>query len=236
MTPGSGSSALSPDVTGGARSGAAQVPDPDAPPPAPWRLRGEAVIVVAALRTRRARRFAAPAAISFVSAGGWTVGGMLLARYDERATLPYHELIVFSGLARSGRRPAFVVSHIYVDSVASLRGGRDIWGLPKELADFGWGPRSVTVSQGGRLLVRASVRRRSPGAQVRLPLHAPVFGDRGGATVYAVGRGQLTGTPGLVELDVPPTSPFAGLTLSGRHLALAGDDLDLRFPGGRVVV
>src|SRR3712207_9450070 len=57
-------------------------------PPAPWRLRGD-VLIVPALR-----------------------GGLLLARYDERATLAYHELIVFSHLTARG----LVVAEIYVDS------------------------------------------------------------------------------------------------------------------------
>lgn len=200
----------------------------DSHPPAPWRLRGEASIVVVPVRAEAARRSAIPAGVTLLTVGGWTVGGVMLARYDQRATLPYHELIVFSGLARAAGRPAFVVSHIYVDSLPSLRGGREIWGLPKELADFEWSARTVTVAQNGQALLRASLRRRA--GHIALPLYAPVFGDRAGVSLRAAGRGRINGTPALAGLEVPSTSPFAHLGLRGRHLAVAGDELDLHFP------
>lgn len=198
-------------------------------PPAPWRLCGDAVMVIARVGADAARSYPAPSGVKLVSAGRSTVGGILLARYDERATLPYHELIVFSGLARAAGKPAFVVSHIYVDSISSLWGGRAIWGLPKQLAEFDWGPQSIEVFRDGRRLIHASVRKRE-GRRLTLPLYAPVFGDRAGATVRAAGRGRLRGGPALARLDVPPTSPFAGLHLEGPHLAVAGSGLDLHFP------
>ena len=55
-------------------------------PPAPWRLRGAAAVVVVPLRADRARRFA-PAGVELVTAAGWTVGGVLLAAYEDGATL-----------------------------------------------------------------------------------------------------------------------------------------------------
>jgi acetoacetate decarboxylase len=202
-------------------------------PPPPWRLRGEAAIVVVGVRDRAARRFPRPAGVQLLTAGGWTLGGALLARYDEHATLTYHELIVFSGLARAAGRLAFVVSHIYVDSLRSLRAGRKIWGLPKELADFTWASRNVTVDQHGQTLLQASFRHRGKG--LPLPLYAPVFGDRAARAVRAAGRGLLRGSPALAEFEVPPASPLAGLGMGGRHLGVAGDGLDLRFPGARVI-
>lgn len=173
-------------------------------PPAPWRLRGEAAIVAARVREASAERLRSPGRV-LLTARGWTLGGVLLARYDTRATLPYHELIVFSGVACAGARVAFVVSHIYVDSLASLHGGREIWGLPKELADFKWDARDVTVTQDGRTLLRASLRRRA--GRLLLPLHAPVFGELAGASLFAAGRGFLKGMPALAELDVAPRAP-----------------------------
>ena len=54
----------------------------------------------------------------------------MLANYTG-GTLAYHELIVFSHATTRG----MVISHIYVDAEQSMHGGREIWGLPKELAD-----------------------------------------------------------------------------------------------------
>ena len=92
-------------------------------PPAPWSLRGEAVIVPVPVRADRAQRFL-PDDLSLVSVGGWTTGGVLLARYDETATLAYNELIVFAGTARHGARVGMWVSHIVVDLAESVSGGR----------------------------------------------------------------------------------------------------------------
>ncbi|MBA2514997.1 MAG: acetoacetate decarboxylase family protein [Solirubrobacterales bacterium] len=177
-------------------------------PPAPWRLRGEAAIVIIGVREHAARGFPRPAGVELLHAGGWTLGGALLARYDEHATLPYQELIVFSGVARAAGRLALVVTHIYVDSLPSLRGGREIWGLPKELADFSWASRKVTVEQDGRPLLHASFRRRPGRLRLPMPLYAPVFGDRGGVTVHAAGWGHLRGTPAVADFDVPPYQPL----------------------------
>jgi acetoacetate decarboxylase len=90
-------------------------------PPAPWRLRGELTLIPARIAVADAGRFAVPPGARLLSAGGSTLGGVLLARYTG-GTLAYHELIVFSALARLGARTGFVVSHIYVDSEASGAG------------------------------------------------------------------------------------------------------------------
>lgn len=206
-------------------------PAPTAPhPPAPWRLRGEAAILLAPVRAAGSRAAPGPPGLSLLAVGGWTLGGVLLARYDETATLPYHELIVFSGLARLRGRVGAIVSHIYVDSPASLSGGRVIWGLPKELAQFTWGPTRVTVAQEGRRLLDARLRRRS-GFAAPLPLVAPAWGAPGGRSARAVGRGSLRGGPLLAHLGVPAAAPFAGLGLAGTRTGVAGDRLDLHFPG-----
>ena len=200
-------------------------------------LRGEAAILAVPVRAAAARAYGLPEGVELVGAGGWTLGGALLARYDETATLEYHELIVFSGVARVGSAAAMIVSHIYVDSPSSLSGGHAIWGLPKELAEFEWDwpGGSVAVTQGGRPLLRASLRGRA-GVRIPLPLLSPVFGSVGGRTVRAAGRGTLPAAPVLARLDVPGQSPFAGLGLTGTRLGIAGRGLDLRFPAARPVV
>jgi hypothetical protein len=133
--------------------------------------------------------------------------GLLLASYTG-GTLAYHELIVF--------RTGLVISHIYVDDERSLSGGREIWRLPKALAQFTVSRRRFTARRDGELLVDARIRRR-PGA-LQLPLLAPVVGRR----ALAVGHGRLRGAPALVTLE--------GRFLRGTRLALAGDALALSIP------
>ena len=198
-------------------------------PPAPWRLAGECAIAAmpAPLEASRARLPAGLAAVPV--APGWTVGGILLARYRGESTLDYDELIVFSGLARRGWRVGGWISHIYVDLEESVAGGREIWGLPKELVEFDWGrDGKVEVVQGGRTLLRAHLPtkvRRAP-----LPLLTPEFGARDGRLLHGFGSGWMSGFPAGCPVEVPPDSPLSVLRLGASFGALVGR-MDLSFRG-----
>jgi acetoacetate decarboxylase len=172
-------------------------------PPPPWHLFGELIIVPALVRPR-------------------SVGGVLLANYTS-GTLVYRELIVFSHATRRG----MVVSHIYVDDEQSLSGGREIWGLPKELAELEFTATRFAARQHGSTLLEAAIRRR-PG-KLPLLIPAPIVSPAGAT----LGRARIKAAPALVTLDVPPTSPFAHLGLGGTRPALAGDDLALTMPAPR---
>jgi acetoacetate decarboxylase len=169
-------------------------------PEPPWQLGGEFTVVPAFTRRRQ-------------------VGGVLLADYQS-GTLQYHELIVFSHATPRG----MVVSHIYVDSLESMRGGIAVWGLPKELADFELNGNRFVVRQAGNLLLSASVRRRS--GKLPLAIPTPITSHAGDT----IGSARIKAAPALVTLTIPGTSPFAYLGLDGTHLALAGDDLKLTMP------
>ena len=158
-------------------------------PPAPWRLRGEIMVIPHG-----------------------ATSGLFLATYTGE-TLAYHELIVF--------RPGLVVSHIYVDDERSLAGGREIWNLPKELAEFRVSPGRFEVRRDGELLLRARVRRRS--GRLPLVIPTPAVGELDGDPVLAVGRARIRAAPALVALE--------GRYLTGRRLGLAGDALELTMPG-----
>ena len=99
-------------------------PDADTPtyPPAPWTMDGQLWLSlfrvghdVDALRPRG-------------------VYGVALVSYEEPSPLTYSELLV----ARVVKDPVRAVSitDIWVDSPASVAGGRGLWAIPKELADF----------------------------------------------------------------------------------------------------
>lgn len=60
----------------------------------------------------------------------------MLIRYLE-GTLQYDEL-AFGVLARRKAYAGLYVPYIWVNDIASLHGGRAIWGVPKEMADFTW--------------------------------------------------------------------------------------------------
>jgi hypothetical protein len=135
----------------------------------------------------------------------------MLATYTG-GTLAYHELIVF-------RRP-FVVAEIYVDDARSRAGGREIWNLPKELADFEVGRGRFEVRRDGELLLAARIRRRPGWLPVTLP--TPAVGELDGHPALAVGRARIAAAPALVRL--------AGRYATGTRLGLAGDALELTMP------
>jgi Acetoacetate decarboxylase (ADC) len=107
-----------------------------------------------------------------------------LIRYLD-GTLRYDELL-FSTPARLGARLGTYVTDIWVNDLASLWGGRRIWGLPKNLANFNWDGSIVQITDDHGLIAKISVDMRP----ARLPLiwmPAPGFGRLGQAWTYYVG-------------------------------------------------
>ena len=215
-------------------SAASPVPRAASYPLPPWRLRGPAAVVGLPVPLESARRFLSRPLAPVPVSPGWTLGGVLVARYGPGSTMEYSELIVFSSLARAGRHVGFWVSHIYVDLPASVAGGREIWGLPKELADFSWGDDgSVAVREGGRALLSARLPR--SGRRARLPLVAPVWGSRGGEFLYSAGFGSLRGRLADVEIELPPESPLAEVGFGKPNIGVAGTiDIPLSAPRATV--
>jgi len=121
-------------------------------PPAPWDLQGIAFVTYHWLDVAIAQSFIPSDLEIFALLPGKTLGGTYWAQYTAGSILEYNELIVFPGLIRRDRTISPWVSHIYVDNSQSVAGGREIWGLPKELAEFTWTEDSVTASQGDRVL------------------------------------------------------------------------------------
>lgn len=211
-------------------------------PPPPWRLHGHAVQTVQLVDSVQARRFVPPALSIVRVLPGRTLGGVYLASYQTGSVLEYHELIVVAALVRAGRRIGVWISHIYVDEPRSVAGGREIWGLPKELATFEWErgagaaaqPGHVVVRREGHVLCALDYRPRTWGARARLLL--PAVSLRGPEVLSFVGDARagvrLTGA----RVDVPPDSPFSFLGLGGRRVrpAIRYEDLCLRIPAPTV--
>lgn len=166
---------------------------------------------------------------------GRTAGGFLLARYEGPSTLHYGELLVLPALTRAAGKLGWWISHAYVDSPASLAGGRRMWGVPKDLATFDWSRGGVALErEDGVPLLEAQVP--SPAWTLTLPALIASNGTVGGTDRRRfLGRGPLRMAPARIRVDVPPASPFAALGLGGeRRLALAGH-ADFRLAAPRVL-
>ncbi|CAA9474105.1 MAG: hypothetical protein AVDCRST_MAG38-1534 [uncultured Solirubrobacteraceae bacterium] len=188
-------------------------------PPAPWHLFGRAILVPALVRpplaARGPRLLRAP--------GRRSLGGLLLADYDPRSTLAYHELLGVGGLVWSGTTPAAWITHACVDDGTSVAGGRGIWGISKHHGDFAWARTAagerITVSLAGREMVAVRTGHR-PGA-VSVPVVAPFAGADGGRPAWA--SGWLRGAPVTVDVHVAPDSALAELAPRFAAVAVAGD-------------
>jgi acetoacetate decarboxylase len=184
-------------------------------PPAPWTLCGSAVLTLQLLDSRAARAFVPPEIRVVSVLPGKTIACVYAAQYGSGSVLEYNELIVAAALTRLGRHYGFWISHIYVDSPDSQAGGRAIWGLPKELAQFTWrtgATNEVTVRQDDRVLCQMSYGARR--WLWRLPVALPNLSTLGRDVLIYGGRWSGRVSLALTRLDVPSDSPFAALGLS----------------------
>ncbi|MDJ1135148.1 acetoacetate decarboxylase family protein [Streptomyces iconiensis] len=150
-------------------------------PPAPWRSAG----TMWAAELTAQKKLSVPRGLSILGDPRRLV--VLLVRYREGA-VTYDEFMVTSP-ARAGFRPGLWIHAIWVDSSASLAGGRHIWGVPKELARFEWdGPATRIFDHRGPI---AGFRFGPSGRHTpRLPALAPGFGHHQHLMYFA---GRLTG-------------------------------------------
>jgi hypothetical protein len=132
-------------------------------PPSPWELAGD--LWLSLFR------------VSGVPGRPDGVYGAAFVRYTEPGQLAYDELLV-ARVARGPDGRGASVTDIWVDSVASMAGGRDLWAIPKDLCDFdhdrvdrGWAERTAwRATLAGQPLAAATftdVSRRLPRVPVR---------------------------------------------------------------------
>lgn len=158
-------------------------------PPAPWQMRGGAWIGL----FQSDRPLALPPDLAPLLGECSVVVAVI--RYLD-GTLRYDECIV-GCLVRCGVLPGMYIQHIWVDSRPSLRGGRAIWGLPKQLARFAWHGSEVAIADADGPIVRLSVDTRVA-LLPRLPLPIPLFGCRDRRRVFALARASAR--PGRVGM------------------------------------
>jgi hypothetical protein len=137
----------------------------------------------------------------------------VLARYEAPSSLAYSELVLVRGRAPRGWR----VEALFADLEASVRGGRELFGVAKELAAFGWGERAVEVRRPDGGLV-ARLRWSAPRARLPLPALGTVLGA---GRTFRVG-GLLHVGPVRAEVDGLPAHARPLLALAGRADVRAG--------------
>lgn len=91
-------------------------------PDAPWHMHGQLWVTL----------FRVPRAVDELRPAG--VYGAALVSYEDPSPLTYGEVLV----ARSVQEPVkgVTITDIWVDSPASVAGGRELWAIPKGLCEF----------------------------------------------------------------------------------------------------
>ncbi|MEV7396605.1 acetoacetate decarboxylase family protein [Aeromicrobium sp. NPDC092404] len=154
-------------------------------PAEPWDLHGHAYVGVWLLPRGTAPLPAAPSTKA-VTLFGRTVVCAAFFVYEQPSPLTYDEIMA-TVLVREGWRPRVSITHIWVNSVPSRDGGRRLWAIPKDLADFEVGRHSSYAAQGiGSLAVRRV--RRLPW---RLPLGFRIAQDRAGTLLVSPVTGRI---------------------------------------------
>jgi hypothetical protein len=203
-------------------------------PKTPWTLQGYALLTSQLIDVERVRLFIPPEFEIVSVLPGKTVGGVYVSNYTSGSVLEYSELIVNAGMVRYSGKVGGWVSHIYVDNADSVAGGREIWGLPKELAEFTWEKSNhatsgydncLTVRQGGQTLCRLSYNQPSFGLQ--LPLSGDVFSTLSDSILLF--KSKFESRVGVVgsKLEIPELSPFASLGLDRPWLTFYLEGLHL---------
>lgn len=188
-------------------------------PSPPWALRGQAWLSVF---------WAAP------SGGTPATHVVAFIRYEPGGVLSYSELLVarrLSGLRR------LTIDDIWVDSEPSREGGRGLWGIPKELADFHHESSGLglvrraewSASLDGRAIASADfadTARLSP----RLPFAAGLEQPRadGPATITGF-RGTARSLPCLGHWEFAPDGPLGWLAGKQPVASVRVRDFELTF-------
>jgi hypothetical protein len=204
-------------------------------PPPPWKANGFALGTIRLIPVEQARLFV-PMDVEIVHVvPGRTLAAVCAAYYAPGSALVYNELIVSPAVTRRGGTVSAWISHMYVDNADSMVGGREIWGLPKEMAQFRWREdrRGVDIWRDGQGL--CSLHSQRPFWLLPIPVIIPAFGVLNDALlsfiVAIVGRIGVAG----IHLNVPTNSPFAALRLAENGLALSVRNMRFVARAPRVV-
>jgi hypothetical protein len=195
-------------------------------PSPPWRLHGT---VQAALW--RVPRAALPGPLPDGARPlGWGQTALLAtvrADWQPGGDLAYAELVVAVPV-RLGRRLGVTVTAAWVDSPASLAGGRALWAIPKRLGRFETVDGRTALTD-GRGLVTAFTDRPGRALPLRLPVPLRVLQPDGAG--IRITRAAAAGRPrfGGLDWDFPPDGPLALLAGKRPFLTLTLADAEARF-------
>ncbi|MER6437313.1 acetoacetate decarboxylase family protein [Streptomyces sp. NPDC001185] len=197
-------------------------------PKEPWRLAGQMYLSLW-LVTRHALP-QVPLGTRPVTVAGRGVVGAAWVVYENDSVLSYNELLR-AVLVRAGTRPRVCITDIWVDSEISKAGGRELWGIPKEMATFRLdradGLRASASSGDG--LVAGAAFRPGRGLPGRWPLSYRVAQTLSGRLKTSPVRSRTDLSLARADWTVADSGPLRALGLSRPVISLELSDFRLRF-------
>ncbi|MGW3632165.1 acetoacetate decarboxylase family protein [Streptomyces sp. NPDC005122] len=199
-------------------------------PDEPWHLAGQ-MYVSLWLVPRAELPSVVPGTRPLTAAGRGLVGAAWVV-YENDSVLHYNELLR-AVLMRDGARLRVCITDIWVDSEASMAGGRALWGIPKEMATFevrrAEGMSFAARTDAGALAVGRYIERgRLPG---RWPLAYKLAQTLNGRIKTSPVRSSAALRLARAEWRAPADSRLGALTRRTPLVSLALRDFTLRFGG-----
>ncbi len=197
-------------------------------PLAPWHLQGYAIQTLHLVEIDRIKAAIPPELEIVAVLPGKTIGSIYISEYQSGSVLTYNELIVAPALVKNSSKVGGWISHIYVDNFDSVAGGREIWGLPKEIAEFTRSDRQIIIKQQDLTLCILSIRANIFSTLKLQPkITGYCFSNLNGELQYF--GNDFKAKIGSIDckLEIPITSPFASLNLSQPFLSIDLQDLHL---------
>lgn len=193
-------------------------------PPPPWSLRGQMYVSVWAVPVRDLPPIPSEldGAVRVVRIGRWAFAGGVWVDYQPGGDMAYRELMA-AVLMRAGRRPRVTITHIWVDSPDSRDGGRALWGIPKELASFGFSDTAASADA----IASAGLHRRRPA--VRLPVGFRVTQALRGKPLTTPVRATARWGLARVAWRIDPHGPLGFLAGRRPLLSVSAADFRMRF-------
>jgi hypothetical protein len=189
-------------------------------PPAPWQMHGQ--LWVSLFRVRAGDHpDRAPG-----------IHGVALVKYEDPSPLTYGELLVAHQADK-----AITITDIWVDSPASVAGGRALWAIPKDLCEFTFGtvrrgPLTRTTweaSLDGRPIATARFTDASRFAP-RLPFKGRTRQHRdGGQEVTASLTGSSKALPCRASWSFDPAGPLGWLHGKRSLASFRQTDFEMSF-------
>jgi hypothetical protein len=201
--------------------------------PAPWTLRGDAAVSVKLVRKERVQPLIPPDAHIICVWPGRTLAVLYLAQYHASPVGEYRELIVAPALVRIRGCVGFWISHILVDSDASMMAGRSIWALPKELASMQWQSKTQTQMRVDAALLKLSARFSTPRASVRVPFVGAALSRLGGITKQFTVRGIARVGTTRATIDLAAVADLQALAFQGARTLFVAMDMNITIGSPR---